>query len=221
MNAPELIKRLEKYRGEFDDILGRFKRSSDGIYINREDDPRFRTFVIEIIDLLNDSFGRNQYSPLINNIFNEGISGFSRSPSYASIEEIASVLKAIETRLTDNPGILNKKDQTPESIKTSLALPEKMTLKWLWEHVPYRFWAWSLALLFAAFTLGITFSETSLYKSLTKEATAITPQNTKTNTTSEYAKTPMKPNPTLHQTANTPSVLNKDNANNEVANPRQ
>jgi len=59
MTSENLIKELERYRSELTAIMGRFIRSSNSYSIHRDDDPRFRTFVIEIIDLLNDSIGEN------------------------------------------------------------------------------------------------------------------------------------------------------------------
>ncbi|TCT64569.1 hypothetical protein [Vibrio crassostreae] len=48
----------------------------------------------------------------------------------------------------------------------NLKYPEKVTLKWLYQHVPWGVWSGLLALLVASFTLGIGFSETQLYQSL-------------------------------------------------------
>lgn len=173
MTSENLIKELGRYRIELVAIMGRFIRSSNSCSIHREDDPRFRTFVIEIIDLLNDSIGKNQYSPLINQTFNEGISNFFHSPSYKSVEDIVSVLDSVVTRLKRNPELCNpkKESRTPET--KPIKYPEKITLKWLWEHVPANYY-WSFFLvLFFVFGLGIAFSQTNLYKSLTDAATAI------------------------------------------------
>jgi hypothetical protein len=65
-----------------------------------------------------------------------------------------------------------------------LEYPERMTLKWIWEHVPANYYWSFLLILFFAFSLGIAFSQTNLYKSLTDLATAIT----KTNKTIEKTK---------------------------------
>lgn len=72
MTSGQIIEELERYRFNLTEIMGRYVHGHNSLSIRREDDPRFRSFVIEIIDLLNDSFGKNQYSPLINQIFNEG-----------------------------------------------------------------------------------------------------------------------------------------------------
>jgi hypothetical protein len=56
----------------------------------------------------------------------------------------------------------------------ALKYPDKMTLKWIWDHVPANYyWSFLLILVFV-FSLGITFSKTNLYKSLTDVAAAIT-----------------------------------------------
>lgn len=48
----------------------------------------------------------------------------------------------------------------------SLELPQKMTVKWLYEHVPLPFYVWFFGLVIAAFTSGIVFAETPLYSLL-------------------------------------------------------
>ena len=166
MTSDHIIKELERYRNELTAIMGRFIRSPGNYSIHREDDPRFRTFVIEIIDLLNDSMGENQYSPLINQIFNEGISNFYHPPSYKSIEDIVSVLDSVVTRLKRNPELCNPKKEIITTEKKPIEYPDKITLKWMWSHVPYRFWFFLIGLLITAFSLGITFADTKLYKSL-------------------------------------------------------
>jgi hypothetical protein len=174
MTSDQIIQELERYRAEFTGIMERYVHGHNSLSIKREDDPRFRSFVIEIIDLLNDTFGKNQYSPLINQIFNEGISNYIQTPSYKSVEDIVSVIDSVITRLKRNPDFYVKKEEpkkTEEPIEPALKPPEKVTLKWLWEHVPPDYIWKFLLLLFAVFSLGITFASTSLYKSLTEPAT--------------------------------------------------
>lgn len=83
--------------------------------------------------------------------------------------------------LNDAIGILNQAVLSLETntIKTDntknngIEYPRKITLKWIWEHVPAKYyWSFFLILVFV-FSLGIAFSHTNLYKSLTDVATAI------------------------------------------------
>lgn len=53
----------------------------------------------------------------------------------------------------------------------ALAAPNKVTIKWLYEHVPLPLVGGGMALLAAAFGLGLAFSETQMY-ALTKSAIA-------------------------------------------------
>jgi hypothetical protein len=178
MTSENLIEELERYRFNLTEIMGRYVHGHNSYRIRKEDDPKYRTFVIEITDLLNDSLGKNQYSPIINKIFNEGISDYFQSPSYKSVEDIRSILDSVITRLKRNPELCNPRhEDTPIETKP-IEYPEKITLKWLYAHVPYRFWSYLLGLLFAAFILGTTFANTQLYKSL---AALITPSANITN----------------------------------------
>jgi len=103
----EIIAELRRYESELSGILGRF--THDEIHIGRGDDPVFRQFVRELIDLFNDALGSNSYSPQIANEFNDGVSNFIGSPSYKSVENIISVIRAAITRLTRNPDLLVRK----------------------------------------------------------------------------------------------------------------
>lgn len=177
MTPENLIKELERYRAELTNVMQRFTQSGDGMFsglhMNRDDDPRLRTFVIEIIDLLDDALGENQYSLLVQRTYNSGYSAVFLSYSYKCVEDMVATLDSIITRIKRNPELCN-----PKSNKTELKpmeYPNKITLKWLYTHVPYRFWTFLLGLLFAAFILGTTFANTKLYKSL---IALITPNST-------------------------------------------
>lgn len=185
MTAENLIKALERYRNELTAIMNRFIRSSNRYSIHNQDDPRFKTFVIEMIDLLNDSIGKNQYSPLINQIFNDGISNIYRSPSYKSVEDIVSVLDSVITRIRRNPELCNPKKETIIMEKKPIEYPDKITLKWLYAHVPYYFWIFLVSIFITGFTLGATFTTTKIYKSLID---LITPSNNSTNIKEKNAK---------------------------------
>jgi predicted nucleotide-binding protein len=102
---------LENYREQFAGILKRFKKSSDGWSINFDDDPVFRQSVVELIDLFNDNLGPNQYSTMIVNHFNDGISNFYRSPSYKSVENIIGVIGAAIKRFERNPNLIERRKE--------------------------------------------------------------------------------------------------------------
>jgi hypothetical protein len=177
MTTENILQELERYRNELSAIMARFTppTSSDMIHhhhINPQDDPRFRTFVIEIIDLLNDTIGTNKYSSLINQIFNEGISNYYQSPSITSVQNIISVLDSVVTWLKRNPDVCTPKKEIIVPEKKAIDYPEKITLKWLRDHVP-AYYFWSLVLiLFFMFCLGLKFADTKLYKSLIETYTA-------------------------------------------------
>jgi hypothetical protein len=170
MTSEQLIQELERYRSELTGIMGRFVSRRNSYDIQREDDPRYRTFVIEIIDLLNDSIGKNQYSPIINQIFNEGITNYLQTPSYKSIEDIVSVINSVITRLKRNPDFYIKKEEPEKSNPTEktvnenieekqgidpVHLPSKVTVGWLFQLLKrLSLGSWSLLL----FIVGGTFT---------------------------------------------------------------
>jgi predicted nucleotide-binding protein len=106
--AGQLITDIERYEKQLDGILSRFRHTNEGIDICAEDDPRFRQYVREMIDLLNDALGQNDYSQQIVTEFNDGVSNFYESPSYKSVETIIGVLRAVQTRLAHNPEFVQR-----------------------------------------------------------------------------------------------------------------
>lgn len=109
MDTEQIIAELKRYESELAGIVSRFTRNNHGIHIGSGDDPRFRQYVRELIDLFNDLLGQNSYSAQIAGEFNEGISNYLGSPSYMSVENILSVVRAALTRFTRNPQLLVQK----------------------------------------------------------------------------------------------------------------
>jgi hypothetical protein len=99
MSSEQILGEFKKYETEFAGILSRFKRNRDGIWIGEGDDPILRQYVREIIDLCNEVFGKNTYSIQISAEFDNGVQNISGSPSYKSVENILSVIRAVLTRL--------------------------------------------------------------------------------------------------------------------------
>ena len=154
--AIELLKRLEAYAAELDGVLSRFTKSRDGIHILENDDPRFRELVIEFATCSRDHLPNEDYAGAVVTTFNDGISNFIGSPSFKSVETIRGIVKAALVRVRTNPGILSRGDKVSHPVETkTLELPERVTLRWLTEHVPYRFWLSSGGALVAAYLLGL------------------------------------------------------------------
>lgn len=109
MDAETIIAELKRYESDLNGILSRFTRTRDGIHIGHGDDPLFRQYVRELIDLFNDVLGRNSYSTQIVAEFTDGVSNFIGSPSVKSVENILSVVRASLTRLVRNPDLLVRK----------------------------------------------------------------------------------------------------------------
>jgi hypothetical protein len=117
MKPDQIIEALGEHRDELGAILGRFTRNRDGIHINQDDNYRLRGLVTELIDLLKDHVpGSGQHISLIANSYNEGISNWLNSSSYASVEEIRSVVGAVITRIERNPALF---EAAPGPINTN------------------------------------------------------------------------------------------------------
>lgn len=115
MHAEELISYLEQYEADLSGILSRFTKTSDGIHITSDDDPKYHQLVQELVDLFNDSLGHNHYSTNIADIANEGVKNFTRSPSFKSVEGIISVLRSATTRIKRNPSVVASSLEKPSN----------------------------------------------------------------------------------------------------------
>lgn len=108
MTPDTVIAELERYEAELTRILRSFKRTSDGIYIGDGDDPLYRQYARELVDLYNDALGLNVYSKQLAAEYTEGF-GMYGAPSFKGVENVLSVVKASLTRLRRSPELLEKK----------------------------------------------------------------------------------------------------------------
>jgi predicted nucleotide-binding protein len=101
MDAQTVDAELARYEAALEEqILSRFTRNRDGIHIARSDDPMFRQYVNELVDLFYEIDGpTNRYSRQIAQEANDGVSNFIGSPSYKSVENILSIVRAARTHL--------------------------------------------------------------------------------------------------------------------------
>lgn len=107
MDTDQVIKEIKRYESDIRGILSRFSHTSDGLDISGGDFPRLNQYVLELRDLFNDILGKNSYSGQIIKSYNEGM--FTGSPSYRSVENILSTIRAALTRLNRNPELLVRK----------------------------------------------------------------------------------------------------------------
>lgn len=115
MTPDVVIAELERYEGELSRILRSFKRTSSGIYIGEGDEPLYRQYARELVDLYNDALGNNVYSRQLSAEYSEGF-GLYGAPSLKGVENVLAVVKASLTRLHRAPDLLNKK-QSQEALR--------------------------------------------------------------------------------------------------------
>src|SRR5262245_58389518 len=109
MLQDEMIATLTRYKYELEGILSRFKKTSEGIHINRKDDARFREMALELRDLFDDEFvdGQRHSRPVIG-YFNESIANYLETPSYYGVESVKGVVVSALARLERNPLALRR-----------------------------------------------------------------------------------------------------------------
>ena len=175
MTSELIIQELIRYRLELSEIMGRFISFPKSYDITPEDDPRLRTIVTEIIDLLDDSFGDNKYSKTIYSTYNVGISNYLQTPSFKSIEDIVSEISSVITRLERNPGFYIKKEKPSKLISDDK--PDKeykdnkrvidstdLTVSDLIFSSNYKVKLLVCAVFLAGLGIGVSFGASKLYK---------------------------------------------------------
>lgn len=106
MTPEEILPALRASHSELGAILDRFTRTRDAIDIDSQDNYRLRAIVTELIDLLRDHVpGSAQHISLLANSYNDGVSNWLSSSSYASVQEIRSVVGAVITRIERNKSL--------------------------------------------------------------------------------------------------------------------
>lgn len=129
--APEaFIAALEAYKQDLEGILSRFSSDYHSIHINPDDDPPYRQKVLEIRDLLNDAFGASDYSRQVIDFFGEGISNFTGSPSYKSVENIIGVIGAVLTRVRRRPELVGTHESAPVRSRNVFVIHGRDEAKW-------------------------------------------------------------------------------------------
>lgn len=104
MNQQEIIEILRSYKQELDGILGRFKRSHEGYYIDGNDEGRFKEIVHEVNDVFLDCFTNGDASSRqLLHLANESMANFTGSPSYAGVENIRGYVASALIRARRNP----------------------------------------------------------------------------------------------------------------------
>lgn len=113
MSPAEVIELLKQYEADLSSILARFTETRSGIHINPDDDSKYHQIVQELVDLFNDVLGKNQYSRNIAVVANKGVSNFTQSPSFKSVEDVISILRSAITRINRNHSIVERLLEKP------------------------------------------------------------------------------------------------------------
>ena len=114
--TPEIvIAELKRYEAELARILAGFSHSSSGIYIGEGDDPLYRQYARELVDLYNDALGPNVYSKQLSVEYSSGFGAYG-APSFKGVENVLSVTRASLTRLRRSPELLTQR-QAQEGLR--------------------------------------------------------------------------------------------------------
>jgi len=102
VDSEALLAELARYEAEIADIESRFIRITDKLfYVQREDDALVRQRVEQLIEILNDSFGVNNYSRQISADFDRAS---NYPPSVHRVRSILWTIRAARQRIEQREG---------------------------------------------------------------------------------------------------------------------
>ena len=87
---------------------------------------------------------------------------------YSAVDECVGIVNQVIKKL-ELESTQKIKQSSNKPTKKEPEVPEKISLAWLYKYVPLSFWLALVGAFVIAFTAGVTFSQTDLYKSLKTE----------------------------------------------------
>lgn len=131
MTPEQIVGEIERYEAELSRIRSSFKRTRDGNYIAQGDEALYRQYVRELLDLYNDTLGKNVYSAQIAHEFQNGF-GYTGSPTLHGVENVLGVVRASLTRLRRNPDLLvsRKAQESTRKVENVFIIHGRDEAKW-------------------------------------------------------------------------------------------
>ena len=122
---------------------------------------QWRDFTIEII---NQIFVSSTYayefkekesskSMLVNSHWSPDVDYYLEQLLIPKIDYLTILSDSIEQFQKEKPSRSQKNNKKRRD--STLEVPDRVTLAWLWRHVPYSFWFWFIGLLVSAFITGL------------------------------------------------------------------
>ncbi|SPD66647.1 conserved protein of unknown function (plasmid) [Cupriavidus taiwanensis] len=107
MKQDQFIVTLEGYASELNEMLARFKKTREGLYMGDGDEGRFREIALELIDLFKDELVDGlHHARIVANYFNDSTQNYLGSPSYRGVENLRGVVNAVLSRVCRSPAAL-------------------------------------------------------------------------------------------------------------------
>lgn len=148
MNKQQLLKRLEELYNE---------RDAQENFPTRESCISWSNKVAPLL-----KFNNKYYENFTHNSFliNLKLSG-------DAIQSAIRVVKSqVEMAIEELKAEIENEGSQMQNIKDELVLPDKVTLSWLFRHVPCKFWWWLLGLFVVVFILGIRIGQTTFIREI-------------------------------------------------------
>ena len=126
-------------------------------------------------------FNNDHYITFLNHTGLINTVGLSANTHGTALNHMLSTVQQAIAELESDMNIVESdaKDESPGT----LSFPDKITLSWLFKHVPVSYWLWLGGAFVTVFIAGIGFSQTKAYTAIIDLATTITKPDTTVPTT--------------------------------------
>jgi AbiTii-like protein len=80
--------------------------------------------------------------------------------------QFQKIIEVVRNRLFDWVSELPDEREPASTRNENLTMPDRITLKWLWQYVPIHFWFWFSSLIVSAFVAGVFGGQLSIVEEL-------------------------------------------------------
>lgn len=151
MDNPERLKRLKKRLNEF-----------EASFESQEACVAWAAQTAPLLNFNNNYYGSFTHSAQYMNV--PSLSSYTIVPHANNMKSILlQAITELEHGLTSQ-----RKEKTMEA-----KYPEKVTLSWLYSHVPMSFWFWAVGILLAVFVGGVNLGSSKFYKEKLQPAVSV------------------------------------------------
>lgn len=107
MTESRTLERLRGYLAILTGVAERYVRDRNGYHPADGDVQVINQAALELVDLFRDRTSTVQYAKMVQSAYSDGVNNMSRLPSLSCVRDLATIVRAAITRITEHPEILS------------------------------------------------------------------------------------------------------------------